>query len=262
MKSLATAVVILMLAGATFAEVFYEDDFTTDPFTAANPWTKVISGTGGSSAAWSSGYQALWVYSPDKTSQANVYSPTISGQGTEYVVSVQFRPSYTGTSDVPTSDNFGYILEPMTTAGSQRDITIALAYTSGIKDPKLAIRSTVGADTWAWSYQDVIFPLTVGTIYEVKYERTEGSNVIQAWARTAGSETWTQLKDSLGNDFTIVGGQSASSTFDKFHGGWANIASRYQFYMNSVSVTSVVPEPATMALLGLGGMLAVLRKRK
>jgi hypothetical protein len=254
-KSLVICAALALLAGSVSAEVYYHEDFTSDPFAGATPWTKVIAGTGGSSAAWSSGKQALWVYSPDKTSQANVYSPTISGQGTEYEVKVKFTPS-----SVPSGDNMGYVLEPMTATGSNRDIVIGLLY-SGDSSAKLIIRSTVGADVWNWSYQDALLPMVMGTTYEIKYQRS--GQDIQVWGKKAADADWIQLVNSAGSTtFKLVGGQAADSTFDKFHAGLASISSRYQVYIDEITVQDVqVPEPMTVGLLVTGAAGLLLKRR-
>jgi len=239
-RTLLVCAVMFGTALVASAEVYYHEDFTSDPFTGANPWTKVCTENQLSSTAWSSGLKALWVYSPNKESQANAYSPAITGQGTEYEVMVQFTPAHSNDkkTGAVNSDNTVYVLAPMDQAGSLRDVPIALFYAGG--QIRLGVRSTVGADIYNWSFQNDVLPIAAGTSYQVKYQRTSGSNTVHVWAKPTASADWIQLKNSVGSvDFKLVNGQDASSTFDKFQIGLNANTSRYQLYVEQITVASL-----------------------
>lgn len=241
MLSVAFALVSVMVLGSMAQVVtFYEADFSTNP-----GWTE--DETGASYYSYStSGYS--YIYSPDKSSYAVAATPTITGQGTTYSVTVQFRPL-----SVPNADNLTYIMNPRSGGtgvqdGSYRDLDFALTFSNdaGITKTEFRVRSDLIADKWGWSaYTNLT--MTMGTTYEARYDRYD-DKYMNVFYREVGEE-WTQLDSADGtNKFYFVGEHDSALTFDRISTGTTSDSTRTNFTISNLKVEDI-PYAGTVIII-------------
>ena len=96
--------------------------------------------------------------------------------------------------------------------------------------------------------------LTPNAIYDLSFFR--GGNPVYNVAITGASSPTVDADGDSNFTGVLSGSGSISGTFVSTSPGWQSVAG-IQFEQ-----TGVVPEPSTTALLGLGGLALILRRRK
>lgn len=158
-----------------------------------------------------------------------------------FAIELDFRPSGASWADLFSFSVGGYALkfEKAGASGGFRfyndALTIGGTRTSSDLD-NYSIPFTLAADTWA----------TMSIEFQ---EQTAGTTTISFYkdGSLEGSTTSTELVGNL----TQVRGKANAANYDG-GGSWL---------MDNFTVTSI-PEPSSTALLGLGGLVMILRRRK
>jgi len=107
-------------------------------------------------------------------------------------------------------------------------------------------------------YVDSGFALAEDTWYDVEFQISDGSpDKLDIWVGTGGS--WTEVAPDL--DFSPANSQMTNFWINPQGSGTANVMYFDNLYAGTGADAPFVPEPATMALLAIGGMIAVRRRK-
>ncbi|MCX5682771.1 MAG: PEP-CTERM sorting domain-containing protein [Planctomycetota bacterium] len=136
-------------------------------------------------------------------------------------------------------------------------------WSGGSTDVHWAIRRYVseaaGTLTVNWSLSKADIggnPWANGTTGRIFHNGVQEDSRTIAWNDGTGYSVTTQIPGvQVGDYIDLV--LDATGTFSSVYGGWAN----GQWDLSNYSATITVPEPATLALLAAGGLLAIRRRR-
>ena len=241
MRLMCLVLVVLALAGSVHA-ITYLEDFATDP-----GWTTSV----GSQITWDSSTQsAKGTSAYDGGNEGEYYTslPTLAGNLTDtkdWSFSLDFyaedgykaRASYAlrNSTDGSYIGYYGYDVG----SGTIMDNAAMWKLTGWGSEQIVYEGTTRAAETWYTI--DVVWDATTR---KLRYDVTD---------RTTSTLLSSTESGVLGVEWTF--------SFDEFvcYEGYGNGAYAHTAYMDNLEINAV-PEPATMALFGLGG-LAMLRRR-
>jgi hypothetical protein len=88
-------------------------------------------------------------------------------------------------------------------------------------------------------------------------------NITTTTAGTTVGDTWqlvaSNLNEAYGSTFSVVGWTAVGS--DKWQSAVIDGGTKYYEFSESTGALAVIPEPATIGMLGLGAIITVLIRR-